>query len=82
MKFEKVYTIIMVISILVMILLVFVFIKAMNQAPKSCPVPKEVGRCDCVYNALGDKSLRYCNCYPGNVFIPGDKLIEGSNVTS
>ena len=36
-----------------------------DEVPKQCPVPDKVNRCDCVYNAIGDKSLRYCFCYPG-----------------
>lgn len=40
-----------------------------NPLPLSCPVPiKEINRCDCVYNALGNKNLRYCICYPSSSF--------------
>ena len=51
-----------------------------DEVPKQCPVPvDEINFCDCVYNALGDQSLRYCTCFPGTVRIDLDKLIEVGN---
>lgn len=71
----------MIIAIVIIGISTYGFLKAVNQSPKSCPVPEEVGRCDCFYNALGDKSLRYCFCYPGTILTHPDKLIGVENVT-
>jgi len=47
-----------------------------DEVPKQCPVPNEISSCDCVYNALGDKSLRYCICYPRQRFDISNDIIQ------
>ena len=50
-----------------------------DEVPKQCPVPVDkISFCDCFYNALGSKDLRYCFCYPGQRF-DTNKLIEVEN---
>jgi len=49
--------------------LVVNLVKGEVEFDKTCPVPvDEINYCDCVYSSLGDKSLRYCVCYPGEKF--------------
>lgn len=57
--------------------LVLKVLKNEVEFDKSCPLPKEeVNACDCYYGALGDKSLRYCVCYPGNKFNVSELLTK------
>lgn len=51
-----------------------------DEVPKQCPVPiNEISFCDCVYNALGSKSLRYCICYVGDKRINLNEVINGTS---
>lgn len=80
---NKIYFIIMGIAIFSLIFAGVSFVYGVKNAPLSCPVPDEVRRCDCTYNSLGDKNLRYCFCYPGDKFIDwkenlGEEVLNGT----
>lgn len=66
-------------------ILVFKLLNHEVEFDQTCPTPKEVGRCDCTYDAGGAKSLRYCFCYPGKLqmrpynFLNISEVINGTS---
>lgn len=87
-KMEKVtgikYWIVIFIALILLIIngyLVFNLLLGKIEFENNCPLPENISFCDCVYNALGDKNLRYCTCYPG-LFqkrqIDIDKILNGT----
>ena len=57
--------------------LVFRFL--IDDIPKQCPIPiDKISFCECEYNALGDKSLKYCICYPGEKIDIEEEILNGT----